>query len=154
MVNVKFSYDMSNIWDMEILSRGNSWMNSALEDELSLLIAKDGFYSAVNNVEMWSKISMNIFGVPMIEDGGEIIFAYSPSQSDLKSNAKFTKEASRIINSLEPTPFDKSSFPSLTVINISKNKISGTYFSESLEPSASNIAYNSIALLILLNAKK
>jgi len=148
---IKFSYDMSNIWDYEVLTRGNKWMDLNIEKEITSIIKNQGFYAAVNSTSVWNKVSTLMFSTPVVVHNGSIKFMIPDTSGYLNRESEFMSSIGEAISTFHPKDFDRSLFPSNTVFNVSTGGISGLEISQSIEPLKANIAYNLIVLFIILN---
>jgi hypothetical protein len=149
--DIKFSYDMSNIWEYEVLARGNAWMDLDTEKELLFLIDSQGFYGAINAPSIWNKISTKMFATPVVVHDGVINFMIPNTNNYLEESSIFMSAVGEAIAAFHKKDFERSSFPSTTIFNVTKTGINGLDVSESLEPLKTNIAYNLIVLFLVLN---
>jgi len=149
--NIKFSYDMSDVWDYEVITKGNTWMDLDIEKEIISTIGNVGFYNAVNSLSLWNKISVSMFSTPVVLDAGEVNFLVPNTSGYLQEESEFMSSVGEAISAFKRKGFEKSLFPSSTIFNVSKKEISGLEISPSLYPLKSNIAYNLIVLFLILN---
>jgi len=149
--NIKFSYDMSNIWEYEVLSRGNAWLDLNIEKELSSKIKSMGFYQAINVPSLWNKISTQMFSTPVVIINGTINFLIPDTNNYTDSSSLFMSSVGKVIESFHKRDFEHSAFPSSTIFNVTRSGIDGLEISQSLEPLKTNIAYNLIVLFLVLN---
>lgn len=153
--NIQFSYNLNNVWDFEVMSNGNSWMDIGIENEIARRLESSSFYTIANDHSMWNKISIDLFDTPvlLIEDKGIVFFPPTISPNT-EADGKRIKRIGEVIKSFKKKDLPFSVFPSNTIINIEKKEIKGLELSPSLFPSKSNILYNAIALLLILNVAK
>jgi hypothetical protein len=142
---------MSNIWEYEVLARGNTWMDLDTEKELLFLIDSLGFYEAINSPSIWNKISTKMFATPVVIQDGIVNFMIPNTNNYLDEESAFMSSVGEAISAFHKRDLECSSFPSTTIFNVTRKGISGLKISESLEPLKTNIAYNLIVLFLVLN---
>ena len=149
--SVKFNYDLSNFWDHYLLTAGNHWMDSEIEGEILMSIDKNGIEATVNNIYFWNKIGINLLDMTVVMEDGIVRFNPPSIDGYLGYDAERMVQIGKILGTLKGLDRQPMSFPSTTIISITKGKIVFSSIDKEIASLIGNIAYNTIVLLLILN---
>lgn len=148
---IKDTFDLSDMGDWEVLTRGIDWMVYEIELMIALSVNQIGIEETMNREDLIERIAIDSFNTSVAIENGVRVFHSPMSGGSLEQQAEHMRNIGRITNKLSDSNFAGVRYPSTATVSVMTDKIRVTGSFESVMPSIVNIIYNSIFYLIVKN---